>query len=203
MNSSSDSKLLELICSGNHLAYATLIDRYWEQLYRHIWFKIKNSDDAKDLVQDIFLSLWKNRSKITLDVKDSLAPYLFRSAKYLVINHFSRPRITVINEQALITALETPSEIKTDDLMLTNELKELLDNEVNQLPERLQVPYRLSREQELPIREIAEKLSLSEQTVKNNISTALSVIRLKLLKYNLEGTMIQIIAFAIFLLSIN
>jgi len=196
MNPSSDSNLFELIKASNHLAYTSIIDRYWEELYRHIYSKIKNSEDAKDMVQDIFLSLWKNRLNIILNKNDSLAPYLFRSAKYAVINHFSRPGVTVADEQALSTALEAPSEIKTDDLLLVHELQNILENEVSQLPERLQRPYRLSREQDLPIREIAKTLSLSEQTVKNNISAAMSAIRFKLGKYNSEGTIIHILALA-------
>jgi RNA polymerase sigma factor (sigma-70 family) len=196
MNPSSDSSLFELIKAGNHLAYTSIIDRYWEELYRHIWSKIKNPDDAKDMVQDIFLGLWKNRLTITIDRNDNLAPYLFRSAKYAVINHFSRPGITIADEQAFSAALKAPSEIRTDDLVLINELQNLVDNEVSQLPERLQVPYRLSREQDLPVKEIAQKLSLSEQTVKNNISAALSAIRFKLGKYNSERSIIQILAFA-------
>ncbi|KRT14229.1 RNA polymerase [Pedobacter ginsenosidimutans] len=196
MNPSSDSNLFELIKASNHLAYTSIIDRYWEELYRHIYSKIKNSEDAKDMVQDIFLSLWKNRLNIILNKNDSLAPYLFRSAKYAVINHFSRPGVTLADEQALSTALEAPSEIKTDDLLLVHELQNILENEVSQLPERLQRPYRLSREQDLPIREIAKTLSLSEQTVKNNISAAMSAIRFKLGKYNSEGTIIHILALA-------
>ena len=113
-----------------------------------------------------------------------------------MINHFSRPGVTVADEQALSTALEAPSEIKTDDLLLVHELQNILENEVSQLPERLQRPYRLSREQDLPIREIAKTLSLSEQTVKNNISAAMSAIRFKLGKYNSEGTIIHILALA-------
>ncbi|TBO40607.1 RNA polymerase sigma factor [Pedobacter kyonggii] len=177
MNLSSDSNLFELIKASNHLAYTSIIDKYWEELFRHIYSKIKNSEDAKDIVQDIFLSLWKNRLNISLNEKDSLAPYLFRSAKYSVINYFSRPGITIADEQELSAALNAPSETKTDEKLLINELQNLLESEVNQLPERLQLPYRLSREQDLSIREIAKKLSLSEQTVKNNISAALSAIR--------------------------
>lgn len=196
MNLSSDSSLFGLIKAGNHLAYAKLIDLYWEELYRHIFLKIKNSDDAKDMVQDIFLSFWKNRSYISLGENDSLAPYLFRSAKYAIINRFSRPGIVITDQEALASALQYPSESKTDDTVLINELQDLVENEVSQLPERLQLPYRLSREQDLTVREIAKRLSLSEQTVKNNISAALGIIRFKLGKYNSEGTIVRILAIA-------
>lgn len=196
MNLSSDTSLIALIKVDNHVAYTALVDKYWADLYRHIWQKIKNSDEAEDIVQDIFLGLWKNRTKIITDERDSIAPYLFRAAKYAIINYFSRPGITITNENALYAAINAPSEIRTDDPLLLKELQQLVESEVNNLPERLQIPYRLSREQELTIREIALKLSMSEQTVKNNISSALGKIRFRLGKHNSDTTISFILALA-------
>ncbi|MFW0718758.1 RNA polymerase sigma factor [Pedobacter sp. N23S346] len=187
---------MELVKAGNHMAYTKIVNHYWEDLYRHIWIRIKDDEIAKDFVQDIFLGLWKNKETITTDREQSLAPYLFTAAKYLIINHFSRPGIAIASEEALTYALNVPSGISTDSNLMTNELQQLLDKEVNSLPERLQVPYRLSREQELSIREIAQKLSISEQTVKNNISSALITIRFKLGKYHTDHTVPFIIAVA-------
>lgn len=199
MNLSSDTSLIALIKIDNHLAYTAILDKYWADLYRHIWQKIKNADEAKDIVQDIFLGLWKNRAKIVTDERDSIAPYLFRAAKYAIINYFSRPGITITNESALYAAINAPSGIRTDDSLLLKELEQLVESEVSNLPERLQVPYRLSREQELTIKEIALSLSMSEQTVKNNISSALHKIRFKLGQHNSDVTIGFILAVAVFL----
>lgn len=199
MNPSSDRSLIESVKTDSHIAYTALVDKYWADLYRHIWQKIKNADEAKDIVQDIFLGLWKNRAKIVTDKRDSIAPYLFSAAKYAIINYFSRPGITITNENAFYAALNSPSGERTDDSLLLKELQQLVDSEVNNLPERLQVPYRLSREQELTIREIAVNLSMSEQTVKNNITSALHKIRFKLGQHNSDITISFILAVASFL----
>ncbi|RZK20608.1 MAG: sigma-70 family RNA polymerase sigma factor [Pedobacter sp.] len=196
MKLSSDKSLMELVKAGNHIAYTKIVNNYWEKLYKHIWIRIKDDDIAKDFVQDIFLGLWKNKETVSTDQEDSLASYLFTAAKYIIINHFSRPNIAIPDEEALILALNTPSGITADSDILIVELQELLNNEIDSLPERLQVPYRLSREQELSIREIAQKLSVSEQTVKNNISSALSTIRFKLGKYHADHTVPFILAVA-------
>lgn len=189
----SDSNLIELLKQGDHLAYTTLVDRYWEDLYRHIWLKTKNNEDAKDMVQDIFLGLWKNRSTIEPDNNGSLAPYLFRAAKYNVINYFSRPLITIADESSLDRALNSTSGIAADDQLLLKELQNFVDGEVDKLPERLRAPYRLSREQELSIKEISLKLSISEQTVKNNITSALNTIRFKVRNHNSSDTTVSFI----------
>lgn len=199
MKKSSDRSLMELVQSDNHFAFTILVDRYWEELYRHTWLKIKNEDEAKDIVQDIFLGLWKNRLTITTDEKDSIAPYLFKAAKYSVINYFTRPGILVAQENELHAAFEFPSSVKTDDQFLLKELQEIVDNEVNNLPERLQLPYRLSREQQLTIKEIAVQLCLSEQTVKNNISSALHKIRFRIGEYNSDITVSVVLAITTYL----
>lgn len=199
MKQSSDNSLIELVRSDNHLAFTVLVDRYWEDLYRHIWLRIKDDDEAKDMVQDIFMSLWKNRAVVTTDERGSVASYLFKAAKYTVINHFTRPGIIIADEAALALAVNFPSGSKTDGPFMLKELQGLLDIEVNNLPERLQVPYRLSREQQLTIREIAVRLSLSEQTVKNNISIALSKIRYRLGEYNSDVTICLALVLAEFI----
>lgn len=188
---------MELVKAGNHLAYTKIVNRYWEDLYRHIWIRIKDDEIAKDFVQDIFLSLWKNRETVTTDQEQRLTSYLFTAAKYLIINHFSRPGIVIANEEALSAAINIPSTLSTDHELMRNELQQLFDNEVNRLPERLRVPYRLSRDQELSIREIAQRLSVSEQTVKNNISSAMSTIRFKLSKYRTDHTVPFIVVLAV------
>lgn len=194
-----DGSLMDLVKGENHLAFTVLVDRYWQELYRHVWYKIRNSDDAKDIIQEIFLGLWKNRSTIVCSAEEKISPYLFRAAKYSVINYFSRPGILIADEKELSGLLEFPSHISSDDSYLLKELKELLDIEVSNLPERLQIPYRLSREQDLTIKEIAAKLCISEQTVKNNISTALHKIRYRLGQYNADTTIGLIVIIAAFL----
>lgn len=197
MKQSSDRHLIELVQNDNHLAFTVLVDRYWESLYKHIWLKIKDSDESKDIVQDIFLGFWKNRHTISSDGIESIAPYLFKAAKYAVINYFTRPGILVSDEK--YGTLDFPSAINTDDQFLLKELKNVVDDEVSNLPERLQLPYRLSREQQLTIKEIAVRLSLSEQTVKNNISTALQKIRGRITEYNSDTAISIILAITVYL----
>ena len=199
MKQSSDSSLIELVKIDNHLAFTEIVDRYWQDLYRHTWLKIKNEDEAKDIVQDIFLGLWKNRATIIVNETALIAPYLFRAAKYAIINYFARPGITIADDTALSFAVEMASGVKTDDPFLLKELQQVVNSEVSNLPDRLQIPYRLSREQELTVKEIAMKLSISEQTVKNNISTALNKIRFRLGQYNSDTTACIIVSLAAFL----
>lgn len=184
----SDTDLLVLLEKDSHSAYGTILKKYWEELYEHVCIKIKDREEAQDIVQEIFFSFWKNRFTIHCDDQGRLSSYLYKAAKYACINYFSRPGITISGAKVLDDMLNHPSSAQTDEKVLLNELHRLVDKELNQLPDRLQMPYRLSREQHMSVKEIAAYLSISEQTVKNNISAVLQRIRVRLGQYNSDFT---------------
>jgi RNA polymerase sigma factor (sigma-70 family) len=196
MKAFSDYRLLGLIKANNAIAFTVLVDRYWERLYKHLHYRIHHEEDAKDNVQEIFISLWNNIDTVTCNENDSLEAYLFTAARYRAIDYFSKPDTVIPYAHALSTVLAYPSAAEADQSVMLRELEQLIQEELNSLPERLQQPYRMSRENHLSIKEIAVNLSLSEQTVKNNISAVLHKLRLKLGQYNSDTTIYLIVALA-------
>ena len=196
MKQLSDDGLLQLIKSENHLAFTILVDRYWTRLYQHLFSRIRNEDDAEDAVQEIFIGFWKNKSTIICNHEDSLGPYLFSAAKYCAIDYFSKPETAIPYENALETVLEYASSDCSDEVVLLHELRQIINTEIANLPDRLRQPYLLSREDHLSIKEIANQLQLSEQTVKNNISTVLSKLKIKVDQYNSDVTITLIVILA-------
>ncbi|MDR6784526.1 RNA polymerase sigma factor (sigma-70 family) [Pedobacter africanus] len=194
MKELSDRDLIALLHLNDHEAFAELTRRYWQDLFKHVCSKIRNTEEAQDIIQEIFLSVWKNRSDIRCDDQGRLSSYLYRSAKYASINYFSRSGIALRGVEVLEEMLAYPAAVKSDEGLLMKELHRVVDAELSGLPDRLQLPYRLSREQHLSIREIALRLSVSEQTVKNNITDVLNRIRFRLGKYNSDPNIIFIIA---------
>lgn len=194
MKELTDSDLIALLHLDNHQAFAELTRRYWQDLFKHVCTKIKNAEEAQDIIQDIFLGVWKNRADIRCDNQGRLSSYLYKSAKYASINYFTRPGIAIRGMEVLEEMLAYPTGVKSDHGLLLKELHHVVDAELSDLPDRLQLPYRLSREQHLSIREIALRLSVSEQTVKNNITDVLNRIRFRLGKYNSDPNVIFIIA---------
>jgi RNA polymerase sigma factor (sigma-70 family) len=194
MKELSDRDLIALLHIDDHQAFAELTRRYWQDLFKHVRLKIRNAEEAQDIIQEIFLSVWKNRSAIRCDDQGRLSSYLYKSAKYASINYFSRPGIALRGAGVLEEMLAYPATVKSDEGLLIKELHHVVDDELSELPDRLQLPYRLSREQHLSIREIALRLSVSEQTVKNNITDVLNRIRFRLNKYNSDPNIIFIIA---------
>lgn len=194
MKELSDTDLIALLQVDDHQAFAELTRRYWQDLFRHVCVKIKNTEEAQDIIQEIFLGVWKNRAQIRCDDQGRLSSYLYKSAKYASINYFTRPGVAIRAVEVFEEMLAYPGAVKSDEGLLIKELHSVVDAELNELPDRLQLPYRLSREQHLSIREIALRLSVSEQTVKNNITDVLNRIRFRLGKYNSDPNIIFIIA---------
>lgn len=177
MEKLSDNRLIDLIKEGNHQAFTILVNKYWEDLYRHIHARIGHEEDARDILQEIFITTWKNRKTIYTDANGTLASYLFKAARYCIIKQFSRAQQTIFNEELLESLLSQQSTVSAQEMLETKELEKRVTDELDRMPERLQVSYRLSRYAHLSIKEIAVHLSLSEQTVKNNISIALHHLR--------------------------
>ncbi len=175
-----DIILMELLKCDSMPAFDELYCRYWEMLYDIAYKKLKDKDDAKDLVHDLFLQLWNNRASIS--VHRSLSGFLFVSLKNKIID---KQRLTAnrLNKNTEIASETVTHQNTVYDQVYYNELNSFLNLQIDQLPEKMKEIYRLSREENLSLEEIADRLSISSQTVKNQLTTALKRLRQKLSKY--------------------
>lgn len=172
-----DIILIELLKCDNMTAFDELYCRYWEMLYDIAYKKLRDKDDAKDIVHDIFLQLWNNRT--SLNIYSSFSGFLFITLKNKIIDkqRLTANRLNKINE---IAKASTVCQDTVYDQVYYNELNSFLNEQVNQLPEKMKKIYRLSREENLSIEEISGRLSISTQTVKNQLSTAIKRLRQKI-----------------------
>lgn len=166
-----DSHLIAQIRQGNRLAFSALYLRYWEGLYRFAYGILKDEDQAKDILQDIFFALWRNRE--SLEIK-AVAAYLYRSVRYEVTRALRKGQLKGAHEEYL-AGLPSPdsSETQIDLAELESQVKESLDR----MPRKSREVFYLSRFEDLSNKEIAEKLCLSQRTVEWHISSALQHLR--------------------------
>lgn len=175
-----DKYLLEAVKRGHKEAFNRLFDRYASQLY-HVTLKyVGRPEDAEEIVQEVFVKIWIYRSGLQPHLP--FVPYLIKISKNLVINK-SKKRLY---EEAYIKH-KTLSGMNynhvTDNQVVLKELQDLLEIKISQLPEKRKQIYKLSREQGLSNREIAEKLVVSESTVENHINKALKDLKSYLKEY--------------------
>ncbi|MBB1645442.1 MULTISPECIES: RNA polymerase sigma factor [Sphingobacterium] len=176
MKQMSDQELLFLLQKDDQSAFSCLMYRYTEILVRHVSRRLNSVTDAAEIVPDIFLSLWNKRRDI-YTAEDSLYPYLFKAAKYEVINRMIKNNRMVVNEQLLAQSYKISYTSSIEEDMIAEELKQILYQAVEKMPETMKTIFYLSREECLSVKDIALTLSLSEQTVKNNLTSALKHLR--------------------------
>lgn len=178
MKQLSDKELINALRNNDTGAFSVLFDRYSEILLRFIAKRTGTLADAEDILQDVFTSLWNRRAKI--EIRDSIYPYLFQAAKYEIIDWTvkQKKRISYFEQLQVPSNSDPVSSDNNEERLLAKELSILLEKEVAKMPTTMQSAFNLSRLEGLSIKEIAYQLSLSEQTVKNNISLALNKLRL-------------------------
>lgn len=172
-NQISDGELLQSVKGDDTNAFEVLYDRYWKALYLKACQRV-DKDEAKDIVQEVMMSLWRRRKAIKANKDGDLAGYLFTAVKYRVISHYAF-NTAEIKKTELFEELDYHT-----DALETKELKAIIESAVSRLPARMQQIFRMSREADYSIADIARMLDLSEQTVKNQLTEALKRLRTSL-----------------------
>ena len=171
----SDAGLLHAIKEGDAAAFKVLYDRYWERMYLKACQRV-DKDEAKDIVQEIMTTVWRRRKDLFTFEDGEIGRYLFTAVKYRVISHYAFSAAEIRNS-AFFEVLT--DQVPTNTLEV-KELNELIEGEVSRLPTKMQQVFRMSREEDLSIADIAHKLNVSEQTVKNQLTEALKRLRASL-----------------------
>ncbi|MDN3547301.1 RNA polymerase sigma factor [Mucilaginibacter aquaedulcis] len=174
----SDVDLLSQIQSDEEQALLMLMQKYDRSLFRYIRSKTNSLESAEEAVQDIFISLWNNRH--TIVIHDSLSPYLFKSAKHKVVDFYIANSKNITHQDVLLPEYNHLTVPSAESEIIDSELNDWLSGEINKMPVNIRNVFRLSRIEHLPVKEIADKLSLSEQTVKNNLTIALKRLHARL-----------------------
>lgn len=169
-----DEQLVILLKKGDQLAFTEIYSRYAEKLAGFAASKLYSLDDSRDLLHDLFVAFWENRD--SLNIRSNLQSYLFTILRRRIVDKI-RKNITREEYAVMLQSLTTPHYSTTEQQIAEKDLKQQIQNALNDLPPRVQEIYHLSREENLNTREIAEKLNLSEQTVKNQLTVALKHLR--------------------------
>ncbi|MDR3693005.1 RNA polymerase sigma-70 factor [Mucilaginibacter sp.] len=175
----SDDQLVALLKKGDQQAFAEIYRRYAESLAGFAASKLFNLDDARDILQDMFVKLWESREQ--LHITSNLQSYLYAIIRHRIIDKI-RKNITREEYASALQSLAAFFQPGSDKQLEAKEMQQAIQHSLNQLPARVKEIYKLSREEGLSNPEIAQKLNLSEQTVKNQLSTALRHLRKSLMR---------------------
>jgi RNA polymerase sigma-70 factor (ECF subfamily) len=171
-----DTELLHQISLNNVAAFKALYDRFWHKMYVVAYKKTQSNETAEELVQEIFTKLWERRQSVQIE---NLESYLFTALKYAVISHIR----TIIKSRLYENVDELSQSLTTDfeeTAQTTWDLQNALDIALKILPDKTRLIFEMSRYEDLPHREIAHQLDISEKAVEYHITQALKLLRVQL-----------------------
>ena len=170
-----DADIRALMKAGDEQALAHIYNKYWEGLFVSVHNILKDQQACEDIIQEIFIKLWDKRENLEISI--SLKAYLFASCRYEVFRQIKTQKVQVGLFDGLEERLYTPSAYGS---LEHKELLQQINSIVATLPEKCREVYKLSREENLSHKEIAEKLNISTKTVENHMTRALSQLRASL-----------------------
>jgi len=178
-----DEELLAEFQAGNIQAFELIYNRYKGLLYIHAYKMLRDGDEAKDVVQELFAKLYGKAN--TLCLKTTLSAYLYVSVRNRILDIIAHKRIKT-DYLASLEDFVHQGVYTTDQLVREKELAFQIEKEVSLLPEKMRQIFEMSRNANLSHKEIAAQLDISDKTVKKQISNALKLIKVKLHLYGIS-----------------
>ena len=169
-----DDELTSLLQSGNEGAFTEIYNRYWDKLYYIAHKLLKDTNAAEEIVQEVFLTLWKKKNTLIIH---SLPQYLAAMARYSVYHYIANEKKCKVKEDnvAFINAAAV-SEINVDHKILLQIITELS----NKLPEKCRLVFQYNKLHDQSLSDVAEKLNMSQKTAEGHLTKALRIIRTNL-----------------------
>ncbi len=165
-----DQELVQLMQGGDERVLIEIYDRYWAKMLAVAFNRLGNQEEAEECVQDVLYKLWKLRHDFALS-KLELANYLSRAIRnqsFNILEQRHRERLRSENYDPV----KDINLLSPERQLIIRELQQQIDNSINALPPQCQLVFKLSRQQGFSNKEIAEKLNLSENTVKSHLKKA-------------------------------
>lgn len=169
-----DTALLRSWQNGDEKAFDQLYARHYIRLVNLAYKKTGHMEASQELVQDVFLSLYRQQSR--LPENTVLENYLFIATRNRIYNHH-RQQLLQLKKEALLRENYLPSSGTGPDRLELKELETRLRRKIQQLPDQCRAVFLLSREEQLSNKEVAERLHISVNTVEQHMRKALRILR--------------------------
>lgn len=185
-----DSDLIARAAGGDPAAFQALVERHRSMVYRVAYQFAGNHYDAEDIAQEVFIKVYRSLDKFRQDAQ--LSSWMYRIVMNACIDHRRRhtpagsaPFGEEAEQKLLNTADETPD---PENRAYAGELGQVLEAEINRLPQGQRIVFVMRHHQGLKLGEIADALGLAEGTVKRQLHAAVHRLRHALRRANVATT---------------
>lgn len=169
-----DTELFQLIAIGDVEAYREIFGKYFPKVFEAALAYTKVPEQAEDIVQGVFLKLWEKREQLAL-IK-SPKDWLFIVARNDIMSGFKKQALQQ-NYQKHLKEVFKEEEGTPEERLILRQKDEVMKSAIDGLSAKQREAYLLSREEGLSYAEIAEKMHISKNTVREHIANSLKSIR--------------------------
>lgn len=170
--------LIRLIRESNVAAFEELYRLYWNQLYNFAFRYVQSSEEAEDVVQEIFFSVWRNRE--SWNVGGSLQHYLFVAVRNTAIGRLRRDATMRRWRDRTVSDSQGQSGDLADSLIESADANAEVERALSEMPAKRRAVCALRWIDGLSYAQIAERLGINEKTVENHIGNGLRFMRERL-----------------------
>lgn len=172
----SDTDIIAGLHNSDAAALREVFDRYHQQLFRFLLYRTGDRMEAEDLVQDVYVRLWKYRKRVT---DENLLGYLYSIAGSLSNNRVRQKNIELdyIQKKKASPAGDLAQDPAGGSDEVEEEVFEMLEKCVNGLPEKQRTTLLLNRSEGLTYKEIARYLELTQKAIEKRMQKAYELLR--------------------------
>lgn len=171
-----ESLLLADLRNGNVHAFEKIFKRHWESLYRSARTKLRSHEEAEEVIQNLFSSLWEKRESLLIT---NLTYYLNTALRNRILN-LIRHKIPEGKYWDYYKVFIPQHQNITEQAVAFDELNDAVELAVNNLPEKSRQVFKLSRLEGRSNAEIADLLKVSEKAIEYHLTKSLKELRLHL-----------------------
>lgn len=169
-----DRILLAAVAADDQAAYKTLFESYYDRLHRLALLITRSKELSEEIVSDVFIALWRNRSN-ALDI-GNLRLYLYVATRNTAMNYQKKlQKKSIVRLDELDVELTDPY-TDPEQAFVTKEMDARIRAAIDALPPRCKMVFKLVKEDGLSYKEAAEVLGLSVGTVDNQLVIAIKKI---------------------------
>jgi len=168
------------MAEGDKEAFRFFFEKYYSDLCNMVNIYLHNPVMSEEIVQSIYIYFWEKKGEINID--SSVKSYLLKASKNKSINYIRNERVKINIHEKLAKVSDADYEMP-DSVMDAGQLREIIAQSINNLPEKCREIYILGKEKNLTYKEIADELGISVKTVENQMGNALKKLREQLTPY--------------------
>lgn len=171
LESFTDDELTQLLRKSDESAFTYIYNHYWDKLYYVAYRLLRDTDAAEEIVQEVFMALWKKRETLSIQ---SMNPYLGAMTRYAVYRFLAKQKLSKTKENDV--AMENSGAVSEIDVE-NKILLEIVTRLSNKLPEKCRLVFQYNKLEDQSLPEVAERLNMSQKTAEAHLTKALRVVR--------------------------